>query len=171
MSWLCLWCTYCAEVFVGCRIWVLKPTTYIGRQLHVLFELELFLMIVFLQSLTSFTVLYTSSYNIIYVDIALELIKINQYKSASSATKTIVWQMYRYFVVYLDKYPNTLYIIIIARSIFFKISFTQYFFDYLLYLRSFSFCIKHVLVISIIVNVHVWYGNHHVEKNTCNFCT
>lgn len=169
MSWLCLWCTYCAEVFVGCRIWVLKPTTYIGRQLHVLFELELFLMIVFLQSLTSFTVLYTSSYNIIYVDIALELIKINQYKSASSATKTIVWQMYRYFVVYLDKYPNTLYIIIIARSIFFKMSFTQYFFDYLLYLRSFSFCIKHELVISIIVNV--WYGNHHVEKNTCNFCT
>lgn len=169
MSWLCLWCTYCAEVFVGCRIWVLKPTTYIGRQLHVLFELELFLMIVFLQSLTSFTVLYTSSYNIIYVDIALELIKINQYKSASSATKTIVWQMYS--VVYLDIYPNTLYIIIIARSIFFKISSTQYFFDYLLYLRSFSFCIKHVLVISIIVNVHVWYGNHHVEKNTCNFCT
>lgn len=132
---------------------MLKPTTYIGRQLHVLFELELFLMIVFLQSLTSFTVLYTSSYNIIYVDIALELIKINQYKSASSATKTIVWQMYS--VVYLDIYPNTLYIIIIARSIFFKISSTQYFFDYLLYLRSFSFCIKfkHVLVISIIVNV------------------
>lgn len=65
--YLSLWytCRYYAEVFGGWRMWVFKPTTYIDRQLHVLFELELFLMIVFLlQSLTSLTVLYTPSYHI-----------------------------------------------------------------------------------------------------------